>query len=92
MEALAAGLDVRASHLRRRWRVSDKTARRDIAKLKALGMIEFVGPPRTTDRQMVRGGSFIDRKQLTRASQGIRQDTTEGYTTVGVRCAKSALD
>lgn len=47
LEALAAGKDVRADDLRRRWRVSQKTARRDVAALKGRGIIEFVGPPRT---------------------------------------------
>ena len=47
LEALAAGKAVRADHLRRRWGVSEKTARRDVAALKERGMIEFVGPLRT---------------------------------------------
>jgi hypothetical protein len=46
-EALAAGREVRAGDLRRRWGVSEKTARRDVAALKHCGMIEFVGPPKT---------------------------------------------
>jgi hypothetical protein len=47
LEALAAGNEVRAGDLRRRWGVSEKTARRDVAALKDCGMIEFVGPPKT---------------------------------------------
>jgi hypothetical protein len=47
LEALAAGKEVRADDLRRRWGVSEKTARRDVAALKDHGMIEFVGPLRT---------------------------------------------
>ena len=47
LEALAAGKEVRAGDLRRRWDVSEKTARRDVAALKDCGMIEFVGPPKT---------------------------------------------
>ena len=47
LEALAAGKEVRAGDLRRRWGVSEKTARRDVAALKDCGMIEFVGPPKT---------------------------------------------
>jgi len=47
LEALAAGKEVRAGDLRRRWGVSEKTARRDVAALKDGGMIEFVGPPKT---------------------------------------------
>ena len=43
LEALAAGEEVRAVDLRRRWGVSEKTARRDVAALKDRGMIEFVG-------------------------------------------------
>lgn len=44
---LSAGKEVRADDFRRRWSVSEKTARRDIAALKRRGMIEFVGPLRT---------------------------------------------
>lgn len=47
LEMLAAGEDVRANDMRRRWGVSEKTARRDVAALKQRGMIEFVGPSRT---------------------------------------------
>jgi hypothetical protein len=47
LEALASGQDVRVSNLQRRWGVSEKTARRDVAALKARGMIEFVGSFRT---------------------------------------------
>ena len=43
LDALAAGKEMRAAGLRRRWGVSDKTARRDVAALKERGMIEFVG-------------------------------------------------
>ena len=43
LEALAAGKTVRASDLGRRWGVSEKTARRDVAMLKGRGMIELVG-------------------------------------------------
>lgn len=43
LDALAAGKEVRADDLRRRWDVSEKTARRDVAALKKRGMIEFVG-------------------------------------------------
>lgn len=46
LEALAAGREVRAGDLQRRWDVSEKTARRDVAALKERGMIEFVGPLR----------------------------------------------
>jgi hypothetical protein len=47
LEALAEGRDVRASDLQRRWDVSEKTARRDVAALKERGIIEFVGAHRT---------------------------------------------
>lgn len=43
VDALALGKAVRADDLRRRWGVSEKTARRDVAALKERGMIEFVG-------------------------------------------------
>lgn len=46
IEALSQGKEVRADDLRRRWSVSEKTARRDVAALKERGMIEFVGPLR----------------------------------------------
>lgn len=41
--ALEAGRDVTAPDLARRWGVSEKTARRDIATLSRRGVIEFVG-------------------------------------------------
>jgi hypothetical protein len=46
LEALSAGKEIRANDIRRRWSVSEKTARRDIGTLKKRGVIEFVGPPR----------------------------------------------
>lgn len=47
LDALASGVRVRAVDLQHRWRVSEKTARRDAAALKARGMIEFIGSSRT---------------------------------------------
>lgn len=43
LDALGSGLDVRAADLRRHWDVSEKTARRDLATLKARRMISFIG-------------------------------------------------
>jgi hypothetical protein len=43
VDALGSGLDVRAADLRRHWGVSEKTARRDLATLKARRMISFIG-------------------------------------------------
>ena len=54
IELLAAGKDLRADDIRRRWGVSDKTARRDVAALKQRGMIEFVGPLRTGHYRLCR--------------------------------------
>jgi hypothetical protein len=54
LEGLAAGEEMRAADLRRRWGVSDKTARRDVAALKERGMIEFVGPSRTGRYRLLR--------------------------------------
>lgn len=54
LEALAAGREVRAADLQHRWRVSEKTARRDLAALKMSGMIEFVGPFRTGRYRLIR--------------------------------------
>lgn len=54
LEALATGKDIRADDLRRRWGVSEATARRDVAALKERGMIEFVGPPRTGRYRLLR--------------------------------------
>lgn len=54
IEALAAGKEVRADDLRRRWGVSEKTARRDVALLKDRGMIEFVGSLRTGRYRLLR--------------------------------------
>lgn len=47
LEALAKGSHVSAAGIMERWRVSEKTARRDIAALTASGMIEFVGTRRS---------------------------------------------
>lgn len=46
-EALQAGRQVRVADLGKRWGISTKTARRDIAALKAIGVIEFVGSRRS---------------------------------------------
>jgi len=54
VEALAAGIDVRASQLSGRWDVSDKTARRDIAQLRDLGIVEFVGSSKAGRYRLVR--------------------------------------
>ncbi|MGD9738424.1 MAG: HTH domain-containing protein [Parvibaculaceae bacterium] len=55
VEALAAGTSVRAKRLAERWRMSEKTARRDIAKLKMLGVVEFVGSPKAGRYRLARG-------------------------------------
>lgn len=55
VEALAASMDVRANQLSGQWGVSEKTARRDIAKLRSLGIVEFVGSPKTGRYRLVRG-------------------------------------
>jgi hypothetical protein len=54
LDALAAGRDLRADDLCRRWSVSEKTARRDVAALKQRGMIEFVGSRRSGRYQLRR--------------------------------------
>jgi hypothetical protein len=46
LEALRAGRRVGATDLAERWSISEKTARRDIAGLKAMGLIEFLGSRR----------------------------------------------
>jgi hypothetical protein len=47
LEALRAGRRVGATDLAERWSISEKTARRDIANLKATGLIEFLGSRRS---------------------------------------------
>lgn len=47
LEALRAGRRIGAIELAERWSISEETARRDIARLKALGLIEFVGSRRS---------------------------------------------
>lgn len=54
LEAVRAGRQVGAVEIADRWRVSEKTARRDIAALKAKGLVEFVGPRRSGAYQPVR--------------------------------------
>lgn len=46
LETLREGADVRASDIMKRWSVSEKSARRDIAILKAAGTVKFVGSTR----------------------------------------------
>jgi len=47
LEALRAGRHVGATDLAERWSICEKTARRDLARLKAMGLIEFVGSRRS---------------------------------------------
>lgn len=54
LDALAAGKEIRVADLRRRWGVSEKTARRDVAALKYHGMIEFVGTRRRGRYRLLR--------------------------------------
>lgn len=44
---LGEGLHINARDLQHRWGISEKTARRDLAKLKAMRLIEFIGPFKT---------------------------------------------
>lgn len=46
LDELAAGRHVRAVDLCERWKVVEKTAKRDISELKKQGLIEFVGAPK----------------------------------------------
>jgi hypothetical protein len=54
MDQLAQGKSVKATDLRRRWAVSEKTAKRDIAALKNRGLIEFSGSFKTGAYRLVR--------------------------------------
>jgi hypothetical protein len=54
LEALRAGRHVGATDLAERWSICEKTARRDIAGLKAMGLIEFVGSRRSGRYRPVR--------------------------------------
>jgi hypothetical protein len=54
LEALRGGNAVRVTDLRRRWGVSEATARRDVAELKAKGRIEFVGSCRSGSYRLTR--------------------------------------
>ena len=47
LEQLSKGLRVTANDLAKRWEVSEKTARRDMAELRKVGVLEFVGSPKT---------------------------------------------
>lgn len=53
LQQLMSGQLVRAIDLRRRWAVSEKTAKRDIALLKKQGLIEFVGAFKTGNYRCV---------------------------------------
>lgn len=54
LEAVGSGRHVAAAEIMDRWRVSEKTARRDIAALKANGLVEFVGTRRSGRYRPVR--------------------------------------
>lgn len=54
LEAVGAGRHVAAAEIMERWSVSEKTARRDIAVLKATGLVEFVGTRRSGRYRPVR--------------------------------------
>jgi hypothetical protein len=54
LEALRAGRRVGATELAERWSISEKTARRDIANLKAIGVIEFFGSRRSGRYRAIR--------------------------------------
>ncbi|MBP7003439.1 DeoR family transcriptional regulator [Amaricoccus sp.] len=56
LEVVGAGCQVGAVEIMERWRVSEKTARRDIAALKAKGLMEFVGTRRSGRYRPVREG------------------------------------
>jgi DeoR/GlpR family transcriptional regulator of sugar metabolism len=43
LEQLTAGKQVRTADIAARWKVTEKSAKRDIADLKTRGLIEFVG-------------------------------------------------
>lgn len=47
LNQLGAGRKVKAIEISRRWKVAEKTAKRDITALKKQGIIEFVGLPKT---------------------------------------------
>jgi hypothetical protein len=54
LEVLRAGRRVGAAELAERWSISEKTARRDIANLKAIGVIEFFGSRRSGRYRAIR--------------------------------------
>jgi ATP-dependent DNA helicase RecG len=55
---IIAGRQAVWADLARQWRVSRATARRDIANLKARGLIEFVGAPKTGFYRIVKRTNF----------------------------------
>lgn len=55
LEALRAGRQVGVAELEERWDISKKTARRDIAALKARGVIEYVGSRRAGTYRLIPG-------------------------------------
>jgi predicted DNA-binding transcriptional regulator YafY len=46
MAQLSAGKQVRAADIAAQWKVTEKSAKRDIADLKTRRVIEFVGDPK----------------------------------------------
>ena len=55
LEQLARGQRIKSADLATELAVSEKTARRDIAGLRELGLIEFVGAPKTGHYRLVEG-------------------------------------
>ena len=52
VDQLAAGRKAKATDIEAQWSVVDKTAKRDIAELRKLGLVEFVGAPKTGHYQL----------------------------------------
>lgn len=56
MEQLGAGRKVKAADIEAQWNVVEKTAKRDIAELRKLELIEFVGAAKTGSYRLKTSG------------------------------------
>ncbi|MDQ6972654.1 MAG: HTH domain-containing protein, partial [Mariprofundaceae bacterium] len=54
-QQLAAGRDVKAEDIEDQWKISEKTAKRDIAGLREKGLIKFIGAAKTGRYQLKSG-------------------------------------
>lgn len=56
MEQLSAGKNVKVADIEVQWNVVEKTTKRDIAELRKLELVEFVGAAKTGSHRLILPG------------------------------------